>query len=55
MTAVEPVEREDGKTYIHPALILCILAVGLVIGLLIPVDGLSWMLWGFEKHQFTVG
>ena len=52
---MEPVEREGEKTYIHPALILCILAVGLVIGLLIPVDGLSWMLWGFEEYRFTVG
>ena len=52
---MEPVEREGEKTYIHPALVLCILAAGIVIGLLVPVDGMSWMLWGFQEHRFTVG
>lgn len=52
---MEPVEREGKKTYLHPALVLGILAAGLVIGLLIPVDGISWMLSGFQEYRFTVG
>lgn len=56
---MEPDEHKREKTYVHPALMLCILVIALAVGLaaafLIPEDGISWMLWGFEKHRFTVG
>lgn len=59
MTAVEEREREERNTRgfaASIALLLMILAAGLAIGLLvIPEGGASWMLWGFEKHRFTVG
>ena len=49
------VEQENGKTFLHPAVILLILAVGLAVGLLIPQGGISWTLWGFAEQRFTVG
>ena len=49
------IEQEAGKTFLHPVVLLGILAVGLAIGLLIPEGGISWSLFGFEEHQFTVG
>ena len=53
---MEETERTEKGRSLHPAFLLVILAAGLVIGLLvIPEGGISWMLFGFEEHRFTVG
>lgn len=50
-------EEKEKRGLIHPAVILLILllAAGAAAAFLIPEDGVSWMLWGFEEHRFTVG
>lgn len=49
------IEREGKQVSLHPVVLVVILAVGLVIGLLLPEGGVSWSLLGFEEHRFTVG